>query len=280
MDNIIQTLSELPIFPDASPAVRRYFVGLGALYPRAMQLHRDAGLWEADASGKTWANVTEHCLMESARARVLSRLLRFSDEQIFLLGEAAAAHDFYKKEEIRRTREAIARGDTGREAVFETERESEALLLAAGFSSLQITAIQSVAGDPENTFPLSNLLAQGTVSFPDDARLMLYYIDNYTRGSLWAEPVFEEGGVLLNELDRRGRMNAENPAYQPLNEAGRALNAGHPIFDGMTRFEAAVFLGHQIESFFASRIADPALTRAIDLPAHIDACIQKEAAEA
>jgi len=252
------TLNNFPqnLFSGEDAPTRSFFESLARAYPRAIALHETPGnLWELGADGKHWGNVTEHCLMEAARAGVLAELLGFSQELQDALAEAAVAHDFYKKREIELTRKDIANGGSGRAGVLLNEREAAAALHAAGFSDSQISWIQSVSGDPENTAAMKKILDSETMDSNELAQLVLHYIDNYTRGAAWVTPAESGESGLENDIDRRNFSNAQNPDYQKMNEEGRKLNANHPFFDGMTRFEGAAAVNHEIEKVFSKIIA-------------------------
>lgn len=79
---------------------RRYFVSVGLGQIAAMRMHKDAGLLEKNSdSERPWGNVTEHCLVEAARADVLSELLKLPEDLSSDFKKAAALHDYFKKGE-------------------------------------------------------------------------------------------------------------------------------------------------------------------------------------
>ncbi len=267
-----------PVFQGRTKEEQDYFLALAHTHEHELQLHETLGkLWEKDESGRDWSNVTEHCLIEAARAETLAELLGLSHEIREVLGRAAAVHDFNKREEIKRTKSEIAEGGSGRQAVLAIEKENEAMLRNAGVSEMVISFAGHVTGDPEDTFFVKEILDKHELTEEDCAHLIAHYIDNYTRGSSWAEPAEIIDGKKINDIDRRNIANAANPDYSTMNEEGITLNAGHPFFDGMTRFEAAAAINHEIEKRFASMLqALGVLVEPEDLPEYIDRSIREK----
>ena len=89
-----------------------FFVKIGLKLKPEFLLHREAGLWEKDTkkeegtenedNAENWRSVSEHCLMEVARVSVFAEQLGLSESVTKDLIEAAALHDFFKKEEMKK----------------------------------------------------------------------------------------------------------------------------------------------------------------------------------
>jgi len=267
-----------PIFLNLEAEEKEYFLSLAESREKELALHENPGrLWEKDEKGKNWSNVTEHCLIEAARVRALADLLGLESNVREELVSAAAVHDFYKKEEIRLTREDIAAGGSGRNGVFIAEGAGEKILRAAGFSDTVISLSGHLTADPKDVYYIKEILDLPNLSSENIAQLVMHYIDNYTCGSAWAEPAEHRGTIGTNDIDRRNNTNALNPTYEKMNREGLALNNGHPFFNGMTRFEAATALNHLIEKRFADiirkrggEISDP-----LDLPELVDTRVKE-----
>ncbi|MFH1162112.1 MAG: hypothetical protein V1696_02460 [Candidatus Jorgensenbacteria bacterium] len=266
------------LFGNLGHGEREYFLSFARTHEREIALHENpGGLWEKDVNGNDWSNVTEHCLIEAARVDMLARLLGFSDRIREYLTSAAAVHDFNKKEDIRRTHEDIAAGGSGRKGNLITEEESEKILRAAGFSDIVVSLAGCVSGDPKDVYRMKNILDLADPSPEDIAHLVMHYVDNYTRGSMWAEPSEKRGGQALNDIDRRNEMNTSNSAYKKIDREGLVLNEGHPFFDGMTRFEAAAALSHLIEKRLSGimRVRGIDVRDPLDIPEFVDARIKE-----
>ena len=78
---------------------REYFVRLGLQMREALKLHKKAGLWERKEGKRDWGNVSEHCLVETARVNVFADKLGLSEDVKKDLATAAALHDSFKKGE-------------------------------------------------------------------------------------------------------------------------------------------------------------------------------------
>src|SRR5579872_3195062 len=65
---------------------------------------------------ENWDNVTDHCLMEAARACLFADILGFDPALKKDLALAALLHDGHKRREVEAIRSAIRNGSSGREA--------------------------------------------------------------------------------------------------------------------------------------------------------------------
>lgn len=267
------------IFLNLEDGERKYFLSLAKSRAKELALHKNPGrLWEKDERGKDWSNATEHCLMEAARVGMFAKILRLTNDMREKLVSAATAHDFNKKEEIRLTREDIVAGGSGRKGVLIAEEKSEKILRDAGFPDIVISLVGCVAGDPKNIYNIKEILDYSEFSLENIAHLVMHYVDNYTRGSAWAEPAERRGTIGINDVDKRSEMNALNPIYEKMNREGLAFNDSHPFFNGMTRFEASAAINHLIEKRLAdiinkngANIGDP-----LDTPEFVDTCIKND----
>ncbi|MBI3624043.1 hypothetical protein HY218_00235 [Candidatus Saccharibacteria bacterium] len=242
--------------PDFEAQKTDYFVQLGVHVQDALKLHKARGLWERDAEGKRdWGNVSEHCLVEAARAREFGQLLGFEEGLIEDLITAAALHDFYKKDE----KAIVTKQGLSWEAFEEASHESSEAIREAGFSD-RIAWLVGAVG--HGSLLDTKEILEETEPTPDqEAFLVMHYIDDYTVGSDWAEPA---SGV--SNFDIRMDKNEANERYRLLNEEGR------PFFNGRTTFEIQRQLGHEIEA----RLVDMINVRSgqhvspADLPVFID----------
>ncbi len=268
-----------PIFPNFVDKERDYFFSIAREHEKELSLHESSGgLWEKNGNGKDWANVTEHCLMAAARAGALARLLGLPDALRASLVSAAAVHDFNKKEDIRLTREDIAAGGSGRKGALASGEESEKILRAADFPELISSLVNCVSGDPKDVYRMKDFLDLAEPSPENIAHFAIHYIDNYTRGSFWAEAADYGNNGGVNDIDRRNVMNASNPSYEKMNKEGLVLNKNHPFFRGMTRFEAAAAVNHLIEKKLAEIIRKRGIDikNPLDLPELIDKRIKED----
>ncbi len=225
-------------------AAETYIDALGEKYRDALALHEEPGkLWEKDANGKDWRNVTDHCLMEAARAEIFSKKLDLPPGVAQDLAVAAALHDFCKKFDIQYTKEDIAAGGSGRRGYLRSERESGAILRKAGFSERIIRISESTNGEPETLMAIKKIIGVDEISDDDLAYVVLHYIDGYTTGSELVAPAEKH----MNDIDRRMMRNAENPDYRKMNQEALISYKGIPGFEGKTRFEAQAMVGHLIE---------------------------------
>jgi hypothetical protein len=246
-----------PIFVSCPEEQQRFFLELALRHEKELSLHENPGkLWEKNEEGKDWSNVTEHCLMEAARVGVLAGFLGLADKIRGSLVSAALLHDFNKKEEVRLTYEDMESGGDGRGGVFLSEEASSKVIRETGFSEFVVSLTDHAHGDPVNVLFMKRILDSGNFSEENLAHFVMHYVDGYTRGSSWVEPVKRLGERAWNELDRRGEMNSMHPAYAKMSQEEIPAYEDDAVLRGLTRFEAAVALGHLLEKKFAELMAE------------------------
>lgn len=237
---------------------REYFRNLGLEIRGALRLHQAAGLWERVGGKRDWGNVSEHCLVEAARAEVFAGLLGLSSELKKDLKTAAALHDYFK----RREKEITRQGDNTQAAFAKAEAESLRLLTEAGFSERVIYLTGGTGSVESIKVETPRLLKKPQLSEDEIAYLILHYIDDYTTGSDWVTPVetHPDGGT-VNAFDRR--MDDLDVRYPQLKA------------EGFNDFQRNV--GHEVEERLAGLISERT-GRKIDpklLPELIDQEIRK-----
>src|SRR3990167_3356322 len=112
------TEQSVTIEPNFESRRRDYFAAIGVIVYPAIELHKAHGHYDSEEfKGKFikhgWGNVTEHCLVEAARAGVFADLLKFSRGSGGLKRDAmvaAGVHDFRKKQEITSIRKGEVEG--------------------------------------------------------------------------------------------------------------------------------------------------------------------------
>jgi len=249
----------------------RYFSALGLQMREALRLHKDIGLWKKVEGKRDWGNVSEHCLVEVARARVLATKLGLGQDMVHDLETAAALHDFYKAQE----KKIVTEGGLNWESFDKAAQQSDDHMRQAGFNEQVVRLAGSVGHTSLNE--TEKILAQPELPENDLAYLVLHYIDDYSVGSDWAqENSIGDDGVRRNNLDRRMDANDANKRYAVLNEEGRQH------FDGRTSFEAQRQIGKVVEKRLAQLLTertgkpvDP-----IELPELIDNTIKAQIEEA
>ncbi len=238
-------------FPERSFERKKqeYFTKLGLQVRDSLKLHKASGmLWEREAGERAWGNVSEHCLVETARADALADKLRLPPELKQDLVIAAALHDFYKRHEREAEKKEIKAGQSGLEAAIRSAQEEEVIMRQAGFKESVVNLVGVVGGLPETLFDVKRILDKDKPTDGDIALLTMQYIDGYTRGSAWVEPAETSGeGKLINDVDRRMLQNIQNLDYKKIQEAAKPLLIGHPFFEGKGLNEAMAELDHFIE---------------------------------
>lgn len=246
---------------------RRFFVRLGLSVREALKLHKKSGLWDRKEG---WRNVSDHCLVEVARADVLADKLGLPEDIKKDLKIAAALHDFFKKSE----KEILAAGGESWDSSEKAHQEATRQMQKAGFNERVIRLANAV--EHGSLAEIESILKKGQLSPEDTACLVLHYIDDYTIGSDWTSPAERTpNGDRINDLDRRMDKNESNPRYTRYNEEAMAY------FDGKTAFEAQRQTGHLVEERLAILLGEKTgqVVDAKNLPQSVDIEIQKKIAE-
>lgn len=246
----------------------------------AMRVHKKEGnLWERDREGRrSWGNVSEHCLVEVARFRVLAEKLGLPAETKRAGELGAALHDFDKRLEKMAMEKSIAAGGSGREASNARDKEGERQLRDAGFDDAVIQLAGCVGGKPEQLFEIVHILEKNELSNQEIGILALHYIDGYTRNSEWVKPAEKRGdGSIVNEVDRRTEKNLDNPTYRKQDQEYVASFEGSPLLQGRGPIENERIVCHEIEKRLSAIIASRTNEEVepLRLPEVIDAEIWK-----
>ena len=201
-----------------------------------MRLHRNEGLWDRipGSSKRDWGNVTEHCLVETARVIVLADLLKLSDETKAELKLAAAMHDFFKKGE----KQTVEAGGLNWASFEEASNRATAIMRENGISEGVVRLVNSVGHG--SLLETEEILAKPELDENDLSYLVMHYVDDYTVQNTWVG----EGDPLQDRMV----ANSSNARYAVLNEEGRAY------FNGETSYEAQGRIGHAVEERPAQEI--------------------------
>ncbi len=224
-----------------------FFSDLAVSLKSIFEIHRAEELWKKTPEGKRdWGNVSEHCLVEAARAREFAELLGFSQDQTRLLLESAAVHDFHKKFETLYTKQHGKVWDS----FGHSDEVGETKLRQAGFSD-EVIEIAGSVGHGSFLDMQEIVHRKDTLSDQDILRLIMHYLDDYTTGAEWTEPAFQDdAGEWRNDLDKRIAKNHANKNYETLNEEGRQK------FEGRLTFDMQLEVGKQIEQILAHLIEE------------------------
>lgn len=250
----------------SSLARQKYFTKLGLRVRPALLLHRIYRLWGQKGTRDDWRNVTTHCLVEAARAKIFADLLGFSKEVSTNLITAAALHDYNKRSEVE-----VGKGVTEItwESTEETSVQGDIQMRECGIPDDIIVLVNAVA---HTSFQkTAELLEKGMLSEEEVAYLVMHYIDDYTIESTWAEDSEIVNGKLINALDKRIAKNKENAKYRKINEKGFELF-------GVSTYDYQLTLGKKVEAVLAGLIRAETLQPIVpqNLPCFIDNLIKEE----
>jgi len=248
---------------DSFERKRTNFFSKIALHTKdALKMHKRAGLWEKKEGRRDWGNVSEHCLVVVARAMVLAEKLNLSEDIKKDIAMAAALHDFFKKGQ----KEVVTAGGLTWDSFEAASKESARQVQEAGFDERIVRLVNST-GAEDSIQDVENVLKQKKLSEEDAASLILHYVDDYTIGSDWANPVESlSDGRQINDLDRRVDKNISNQRYAILNEEGKKHFHGQTLYDAQRR------VGHLNEERLVDLINEKGgqLINPKDLPYLID----------
>ena len=236
----------------------KYFSQLAIKVKEMLKFHKVAGLWERKGEKRDWGNVSEHCLVEVARADVFAEKLKLTDAVERDLVLAAALHDFFKKAE----KEMAVAGKLNWELYERSGQAQTQSLVDAGVKPEIIKLVNSVAHSA--LADMEKLLRKDQLNDEEIAALIMHYIDDYTVNAEWAELADQTG---KNDLDRRLDKAESNPRYEQINKDGIGR-----FRENETAYQAQRRIGHDVEARLAELIIEKSgeIINPRDLPTVID----------
>ncbi len=214
-----------------------YFANIGRRIHPAIDLHVEHGHYDSEEFKgehikRGWGNVTEHCLVEAARAEIFADLLGFPPDLKHNAMVAAGVHDFRKKQEITSIRSGEVDGTPEEKQNTVTGLSAEILKEQASISSKAkfIASASGAQGVLASEDVLNELIKANEVGLTSDhdvkiAFLVQHYIDDYTDGSKWVPGVVRnEGGSMSNALNQR--LAGNRIRYAKEDEDGRRFYGG------------------------------------------------------
>lgn len=223
-------------------------------------------LWErVERDGKTvwdWRNVSEHCLVVKARTLVLAKMLGLSEKMARKLGTAAVLHDIGKKGQ----KKLVAKREFTYEA-FDVAAKNLENQLRKLVSDNKIIEIAGSCGHEAilgTILPILEKPVKEMTEF-DWAKLIIFYVDGYTKDTEWTTPAETVDGIVINEVDRRTLMNMENQRY-------RAMNIPRAEWGGKSPYQVQNEVTKKIEVLLTER-ANKHLKLSVnplDLPTEVD----------
>lgn len=259
---------------------RQYWMRMGCSVKEGIRMHRISGQRdrEGESRFRPWGNVTEHCLVEVARAETLGTWIGLSADLIGDIKTAGALHDYPKKDEITAIRDAEASGTSTVVAVREIHRNSNHMLEKAGFSNRVIKLANSQGGQASELLETKAILDKENLDPEDWAYLICHYVDDCSVGSDWVRPShIDQTGKKINIIDYRAEENKAKPAYKKVSEEiGKQLEGS--VFEGMNNHDAMAVVCHQIEQRLAQRILQKTgeVIDPIEIPELVDKKIETD----
>lgn len=206
---------------------------------------------------RPWGNVTEHCLVETARAETLGKWIGLPEDLIRDMKIGAFLHDYSKRQEITATREANKSGASPLAAVKAEQQESEQLLIEHGFGNQVRRLASSAGGHASHLIEAQRILDQPTLSDEDWAYLIVHYVDDCSVGADWVElSRINPDGTRVNIIDYRAIGNKAKADYDKISQEIGAELAHHPVLGGMNNHDSMSIVSHGIEKRLAQRIAE------------------------
>lgn len=228
--------------PEGGTKNTEYFARLAQRLTSAFKLHESEGkIWEEKDGKRDWRNVSEHCLVVTARAQVLGEMLGLSEQRIIDLMYAGVLHDFSKRKE--KELKVPEGGITWEQYEKEISEYSIDQITKHGFSQEIAELAESVGHGP--LLKIEEMLKDpDNLNEYDVAYLAMHYIDNYSIGSEWVKPT--DG--MTNEIDRRTLKDKNNNTLKNLQEDGKKIFAGRNYTEIMQE------TGHDIEKLLVKII--------------------------
>lgn len=237
---------------------KEFFSRLGLSVRDALKFHKQESLWDREEEKQPWKNVSEHCLVETARATTLAELIHLPQDIIESLKISAALHDFNKKTEV----EMLKKSGTWK--TYQNANKSAEEKMKNNFSDRIIRYAGAVG---HASFLETKKLLEKKEKEPEDiAYLIMHYVDDYTIGSNWVSPAeITVNGRKINDLERRLGLGNAKPRYQELIESTKN-EFGPAILDEYLK------AGKEVEKILTDLIREKtgAKIEAEELPEFID----------
>ena len=222
---------------------RNFFINLGLRARENLKMHKEAGLWQRNEGKRDWGNVSEHCLVEAARAEIFAEKLGLSQSKKRDLVSGAILHDFDKRRQIELFNEEGITWSNYQKS----EEDAQKLLERAGFNKQIIRLVGSIG--LISLEDIEKVLSKEKLSQEDITVLVLHYIDDYTSGSDWAKPSeINQEGKKINDVNKR--MGKVGERYKELGKEGVKFFG----FKDNSIFDAEIRIGHVIEKRLAEMI--------------------------
>lgn len=236
-----------------------YWAKMALSVREGIAMHYISGQMTKDPQIKErpWGNVTEHCLVETARAEKLGKWIGLSDDLIRDMKIGAFLHDYSKRQEITVIREANKAGTSPLAAVKIEQQESEQLLIKHGFGNRIRRLASSAGGYAPQLIEAQRILDQTNISDEDWAYLIVHYVDDCSVGADWVEASkISTDGTRINIIDYRAIGNKAKTDYNRISEEIGAELAYHPVLGGMNNHDSMSIVSHGIEKRLAERISE------------------------
>lgn len=206
---------------------------------------------------RSWGNVTEHCLVQMPRVRILGEWIGLEEDLVAAMECAVLVHDFDKKNEILEARKASLEGRPQLPVVKEQGLLGDARLESCGFSPLVVRLASSPGGLSSELFESWRLIEKTELLQEDWAYLICHLVDDYSVGSDWVRPSLADksGKTVKNIVDYRAEENVAKPAYKKISEEVAVELIGSK-FEGINNHHAMAIVSHKIEQRLAERIAE------------------------
>lgn len=236
--DLAQKIDEAVLVMFDDPQQRKYFTELFNRHPDIIGLHIKAGLWdEKDQKPYHKANITGHCGLVAARSHILAWKLGLAFDIQMLAERAGLIHDVTKMFEIDH---AMAHGKTW---------DSFAVGIKIGETFLRKEnvdpTLMRIGGSCGHGgfLAMQAIMQQSDKSDEDILRLIVSYVDDFTRHQQPVAPVVDE----KNDLNRRIEKNMGNEDYKLLDEGAK------DYFGGKTMSQFQIEIGIAKQNFLARR---------------------------
>lgn len=236
-----------------------YWARMALSVREAIDMHYISGQMTKDPQTKErpWGNVTEHCLVETARVETLGGWIGLPEDSIKDMKIGAFLHDYSKRQEIIATKEANKSGTSPLAAVKVEQQKSEELLIEHGYGNRVRRLASSAGGYAPQLIEAQRILDQPDISDEDWAYLIVHYVDDCSIGTDWVRPSqVNTTGNRVNIIDYRAEGNKAKTGYNRISEEISAELADHPVLGGMNSHDSMSIVSHGIERRLAQRIAE------------------------
>ncbi len=235
---------------DFNEKKKSYFLQLRAFCPeqqKVQELYKLGGLLD-----EGWGNVIDHNCLVAGRSLALGKILNLPGDVMDDLNVAGLLHDSGKRREIEENKADQRDGGTGRLAAVEANVRWTQVMRDYEINERVLWFTEGPGGQIHELNAKLKMFERGPEFMSAElAWIVLAYVDDFTIEDFYPVAPTSDG---KNAVNYRMDANREKEAYRRADREVKKLLIGHPVFDGMTSFDAMTYCARRCEEILAQAL--------------------------